>query len=1258
MRGIATKERFDRRRPLGGGAFGEVWEAYDRERRELVALKSLIRADAEAIYRFKQEFRALADIRHPNLVTLHELLNEGNEWLLVMELVQGVDFATYVRPEAASANEDTLRAEDGRVSEVHLARTLLASGTGPCLPADMGRLRTALTGLVEGVLALHAHGKLHRDLKPSNVIVTPEGRVVLLDFGLVAESRADAVRATAIGTVIGTPAYMAPEQLRGECTGASDAYAVGVMLFEAVTGALPFDGAPLEILVKKQSADGPAPASIVKDVPQDLDAMIGALLRLDPAARPALTSVLQAFAPDRDSSSSVGAAPEIFLGREDEIAVLDRALDAVQRGEARTVFVRGLAGMGKTALVRAFLEEKARPRGALVLEGRCYEHESVPYKALDGVVDKLAAHLRGLRADVLADSLSSQLEEIAPLFPVLAGVTRRAAAPAPDADAKREARAVRARAFCALRDVLHLLSQHRPLVLFVDALQWGDIDSVPFFGEAVRAPDAPRVLIVLAYRTEEEDRSDVVRQLRRQKGDLFRRASGVETLDVAPLPIETSSRLASALVGHGEGDRNVAEAIAKESGGSPLLLQELVRHAREEHVVTSAGSTRNLGLQEMLAYRTDRLPLACRHLLEIVCVAGFPMRAAVAVRAAGVSHAGKAEIRTLCDRRLLRVRTARGEELVEPFHDRIRETVAGNLGTAEIAAWHRAIAGALEHHGEEGERLARELLLAGFPDRARAKLVAAAARAESALAFQRAASLYQLALAAGKTSGEERSRLYERMANALVECGRGHEAALAYRRAATGQSSEGEGLRLRRIAAEQFLRSGHLREGLTSLREVLRSFRLWFPPMPLLLLLALALGRARLRLRGTRFVARKESEIDGASLARADAALAAGMGLSVIDPALGVYFQMRFFLLALAMGEPSRIGRGLALEAMFSALEGRKTRRRTQRLQEQIAELTQTSEDRIVMAWGLASKGAATYFEGRFLRAAELLAEADRFAREQVRSEMWIRGNCQTFLLWAHAYRGNWAEVLTSLPDYVRDAEDRGDRLTAANLRMAQSTVAWLVRDDPEGAEREIDAAMDGWPRARFCTQHWYELTARVSIDLYSGDGAAALRRCEEARPALRRAMFLGIELVRVELAYAHGRAALACLAAVTGDARAGRATAEREAQALEREPSDMSRSLARLLRAALAFREGRIEAALRALTESEKGFTECGLQDYAMAARRRRGEMLRSDEGAALIEEADRSFRFRGILRPDRFTEMLAPGFGPAFPRIDQGQE
>jgi len=237
--GFPGSPRFEARRRLGAGAFGVVYEAYDRQRQTLVAL-TLKSPQSNTLYFFKREFRALADLNHRNLVTLYELVAESPQWFFTMELLHGRHFTDYVRdvspalPPASDGDsspqslvatvaprEMDARAHDGLVNPVGEVASLSA-------PIDYERLRAALVQLADGLMALHDAGKLHRDIKPHNVIVTIEGRVVLLDLGLVAEvDQSETHRRT---RVAGTPAYMAPEQAAGKrVSPASDWYSIGVI---------------------------------------------------------------------------------------------------------------------------------------------------------------------------------------------------------------------------------------------------------------------------------------------------------------------------------------------------------------------------------------------------------------------------------------------------------------------------------------------------------------------------------------------------------------------------------------------------------------------------------------------------------------------------------------------------------------------------------------------------------------------------------------------------------------------------------------------------------------------------------------------------------------------------------------------------------------------------------------------------------------------------------------------------------------------
>jgi serine/threonine protein kinase len=275
---------------------GAVYEAFDRERGQLVAIKTLLRFSPLALYRLKQEFRTLADVVHPNLVRLYELVaTDPDHVFFAMELVRGIDFLTHVQrpgtPKRGGPSRPT--AKLAPAGDADRTGPFDATAPVPRPPpthrsnADFARLRSAMRQLVAGVSALHAAGKLHRDIKPSNVLVTPEGRVVLLDFGVATDLTQRLLGGAVEREVVGTARYMAPEQATDEApTPASDWYSVGAMLYEAIVGSAPFTGSSAEVLARKAFVDAPAPSEGVLDVPDDLDTLACALLRRAPEGRP------------------------------------------------------------------------------------------------------------------------------------------------------------------------------------------------------------------------------------------------------------------------------------------------------------------------------------------------------------------------------------------------------------------------------------------------------------------------------------------------------------------------------------------------------------------------------------------------------------------------------------------------------------------------------------------------------------------------------------------------------------------------------------------------------------------------------------------------------------------------------------------------------------------------------------------------------------------------------------------------------------
>jgi serine/threonine protein kinase/predicted ATPase len=791
-------DRFSVVRRIGSGGMGVVYEAFDRERNERVALKTLAEFDALALYRFKQEFRSLSEILHPHLIPLYELVGTGDRWFFTMELVENaVDLLTFLRgplagaPDGSSSDAPTMPHDVTGATGVDVPDDASArspsAAAAPSRPAtvDFDRVRDVFRQVAAGVSALHAADKLHRDLKPSNVLVTDAGRVVILDFGLVA-NLADAapesdrperqspgqrqVFQSTDRSLAGTFAFMSPEQAaRAPLTPASDWYAVGVMLFQALTGRLPFDGSAREVLAQKQEAEAVAPSQLVPGLPGDLERLTVSLLRRDPAARPSADDILSVLG----TPTTAGAAmPDIFVGRAAHLRALEEAFRATREGRVVVCHMSGGSGAGKSTLLSRFLEGLAITEGAVVLRGRCYEQESVPYKALDSLVDALARYLSTLDHDTVQRMTPAHVAELARVFPVLARVPALAARTSL-AVVAGDPRSLRRHATEALRSLLVALGRAAPLVLCIDDLHWGDLDSAALISDLVNAPGAPQLLLMLSYRSEYLETSACLKALRSP-------AAGSATylerrVDVDALTADDARVLTEALLGASNegGDwRDAIDWVVRESAGRPLFVYELVAHLK-----TGAALETRPDLDTVLWERVRRLPEVSRRLLEVIAVAGRPVQLRDAQTAALLPTLPADVVASLRAARLVRTSGRTLHDEIETFHDRIRESIIARLSPGDRHHYHASLAATLERAGRaDAETLATHFEGADDRERASRGYEQAAVDAVQVLAFERAEALFKRA-ASLTTDIYARARIHERMIHFYTDMAR---FALAY----------------------------------------------------------------------------------------------------------------------------------------------------------------------------------------------------------------------------------------------------------------------------------------------------------------------------------------------------------------------------------------------------------------------------------------------------------------------------------------------
>jgi Nif-specific regulatory protein len=760
MKLISRSQRYEVLETLGSGGTGTVYRVFDAlEGREL-ALKVLDSVDARSSASLGgAEFRLLASQSHPHLVRVFDFgIDAGGRPYFTMELCRGDDLVAWAR---------------------HLA-PVPGLGSEPLFHEVVGQILTALD-------FIHTRGLLHHDLKPSNVIVALDDgkpRVKLIDFGLAAAAGA------ASGGPSGTVEYLAPERLEGRPGDArSDLYALGVVLYELLTGQPPFRGATAADVVRGHlELPPPEPDRL----PAPWRSVVLRLLDKSPDRRPGSAHDVmrelwpddltrqrfsgQCFSGQRFSGQCLHPDfASLLVGREEALArLLRRAESAGKLGAAPAgaLVLEGPTGIGKSRLLRE-LEVEARLRGLVVLKEACREDGEAP----------AGAALRLLRR------LAAELEAQSPAFAAIReflGATE--AGPAEDAAGRQSGGDAAREAFLFRLTGLFLDgARERPFALVVDDVHWADSlsrEALAYLQRRLEGLDPRPAAIILAFRNDGAADLAVLTDLERSFSGAQRASSPLERLPLGGLSSADIRELLRRLLGSPDAFADeLPERLVRETAGNPFFVEEHLRLCVERGAVVRKGSGWRIdpridvpvpsSLHDAAAGRIERLDRRTREVLEWAAAWGAEF-SAQEIRSLLASGAAAGELREAVDDVEAVLAASVLDQLLRReggrlafAHPTLERSLHEAIPLERRRSMHGAIARQLEAEGRLGdghgvEAAARHLYLAGDAVRARPLLVRAARRARLTGALREAAMDLSRALEVSSSAAERFEVLLER----------------------------------------------------------------------------------------------------------------------------------------------------------------------------------------------------------------------------------------------------------------------------------------------------------------------------------------------------------------------------------------------------------------------------------------------------------------------------------------------------------------
>jgi serine/threonine protein kinase/predicted ATPase len=696
---------------LGAGGMGEVYLAEDTKLERKVALKILPgrhTKDESRLRRFVMEAKTASALNHPNIITIYDVGEDIDGRFIAMEFVEG----------------RTLRA-------------MIHADFSPELLVPVGKQVAAALAIA------HKATILHRDIKPENIMLREDGYVKVLDFGLArlsttetgTELSGDTTIHTLPGTIVGTPAYMSPEQAKGQpLTGATDIFSLGAVFYEVVTGQKPFRSPTavgiLHAIIYEQPL---SPSQLNRDLLPSMELLILRMLDKNPLLRPTANEIVSALTGGSETislSSNIISLPftspasyRRTVGREQEREKMRRAFQLASVGSGRMLCITGEAGLGKTTLVEDFLAETLRENPLCqIARGRSSERLA----GAEAYLPFLEALESLLRVNS-GQAVTRVMKSIAPSWYIQLTSSQdssieRAMTETPAVSQERMKRELVA--------VLQEISRDNPLVLFFDDLHWAGISTIDIITYLATKLAGMRVLIITTYRLSEM----VLNKHPFLSLKLDMQGRGIsQELQLEFLTREDVEQYLALEFPNHRFPTELAALIYAKTEGSPLFMADVTRYLRDKKVLGEDGGHWALvqsvpeiendlpeTVRSMIQRKIAQLSDEDRRLLVGASAQGYKFDSAVIAKAMAMEAAEVEERLQALDLTYGFVKYIKEEELPDHtltlryrfVHVLYQNGLYASLTPSRRASLSAAIAQAiLDYHGKQSPTVASELAL-------------------------------------------------------------------------------------------------------------------------------------------------------------------------------------------------------------------------------------------------------------------------------------------------------------------------------------------------------------------------------------------------------------------------------------------------------------------------------------------------------------------------------------------------------------------